>query len=260
VKILRFIDDKNTSWGALDEDELSINTLNTPPFEKINPSKKSIPLKSVKLLPPTIPSKVILVGLNYIDHAKELNMPIPKNPIIFLKPPTSILANGEPIIYPNEAERLDYEAELAVVIRKAARKIPEAQVKDYILGYTCLNDVTARDIQKKDTQWTRAKSFDTFCPIGPWISTDINPDKVNVKSYLNGKIKQASCTSNFIFKIRHLVSFISGIMTLNPGDVISTGTPPGVGPMKRGDTIEIEIEGIGRLKNIISSEKELTRR
>jgi len=169
--------------------------------------------------------------------------------IIFLKPSTTLVAHKENIIYPKGIERLDYEAELALVIKKEAKDIAEEKVKDYILGYTCLNDVTARDIQKKDGQWTRAKSFDTFCPLGPWIETDIDPSNLMIKSYLNGELRQKSATSNFIFSVEYLVSFISRIMTLLPGDVISTGTPKDIGEMKVNDVIEVEIEGIGKLKN-----------
>ncbi len=203
----------------------------------------------MRILSPVQPSKIILVGLNYRDHARELHLAIPKEPVIFLKPPTAVIANAENIIYPLGVKRLDYEAELALVIKKKARNIPAERVKKYILGYTCLNDVTARDLQKKDGQWTRAKSFDTFCPIGPWIETNLDPSNLRIKCRLNNKLKQDSSTANFIFPVEHLVSYISRIMTLLPGDVISTGTPVGVGPMQPGDRVEVEIEGIGKLFN-----------
>lgn len=203
----------------------------------------------MRILSPVQPSKIILVGLNYRDHARELHLVIPKEPVIFLKPPTAVIANAENIIYPLGVKRLDYEAELALVIKKKARNIPAERVKNYILGYTCLNDVTARDLQKKDGQWTRAKSFDTFCPIGPWIETKLDPSNLRIKCRLNNKLKQDSSTANFIFPVEHLVSYISRIMTLFPGDIISTGTPVGVGPMLPGDRVEVEIEGIGKLFN-----------
>ncbi|MCX5725827.1 MAG: fumarylacetoacetate hydrolase family protein [Candidatus Saganbacteria bacterium] len=197
------------------------------------------------------PSKIIAVGLNYTDHAKELNMQIPKSPIIFLKPPTSIIKSGESIYYPESVKQLDYEAELAVIIKDKIKNICPRDSKKHILGFTCANDVTARDIQKLDVQWTRAKSFDTFCPLGPVITDEIDPDNVNIKLYLNGKIKQSGNTKNMIFKVFELVSFISMVMTLLPGDVILTGTPKGVGPMKQGDKVEVEIDGIGKLCNYV---------
>lgn len=198
--------------------------------------------------------KILLVGLNYKKHARELKMAAPSQPVIFSKPNSAIILNGQKIIYPKEVKRLDYEAELALVIKKKARKIKKNQAKKYILGYTCLNDVTARDLQEKDKQWFRAKSFDTFCPIGPWVETNLNPDDLKIESYLNGKLKQSARTSDLIFSIEYLVWFISNIMTLEPGDIISTGTPSGIGPMQAGDKIKIAIEGIGCLENQVTKE------
>lgn len=205
-----------------------------------------IPIKSIR------PTKVVCVGTNYGDHARELNMRIPREPLIFLKSPSSLIYNSDKIIYPPGIGRLDYEAELAVVIKKKAKRVREEEARKYILGYTCLNDVTARDLQKRDGQWTRSKSFDTFCPIGPAIETGLDTSKLKIESYLNGELKQSSCTSDLIFPVERLVAFISGVMTLLPGDIISTGTPSGVGPMKAGDIIEIRIEGIGTLKNEVA--------
>ena len=195
------------------------------------------------------PSKIIAVGLNYIDHAAELRMEIPKNPIIFLKPPSSLIFNNDPIIYPAMTRELHYEAELAVIIKDRIKNIKPEEAAEHIRGYTCGNDVTARDLQRLDGQWTRAKSFDTFCPIGPEIVSDINPDNLTIKLYLNGAVKQSSNTSNMIFKVDDLVSFISQVMTLESDDVILTGTPVGVGPMAVGDEVAVEIEGIGKLVN-----------
>lgn len=197
------------------------------------------------------PSKIIAVGLNYIDHAKELNMKIPDEPIIFLKPASAVIFNNEKIKYPKMSKQVDYEAELAVVIGKKCKNISEKNAKKYILGYTCFNDITARDLQKKDGQWTRAKSFDTFCPLGPHIVSGINPNNLKIELFLNGKLKQSSNTKNLIFKIGKLVSFISKIMTLEKYDVIATGTPVGVGPVKIGDKIEVKIEKIGTLTNYV---------
>jgi 2-keto-4-pentenoate hydratase/2-oxohepta-3-ene-1,7-dioic acid hydratase in catechol pathway len=210
---------------------------------------RKVPLAGATLLPPCSPSKIVAVGLNYRDHAQELGFPIPEEPIIFLKPPTTIIGPGDAIRYPSMSSRVDYEAELGIVIRERASAITPAEAAGRILGFTCANDVTARDLQKKDGQWTRAKSFDTFCPIGPWIETDLDPGDLLVESYLNGERKQSSRTSNFIFTVPRLVSFISNVMTLDAGDLIITGTPAGIGPMQTGDEIEVRVEGIGSLKN-----------
>ncbi|HTY90375.1 MAG TPA: fumarylacetoacetate hydrolase family protein [Methanocella sp.] len=214
---------------------------------------KEYKLDEVKILPPCTPSKIVCVGCNYVEHAKELNERIPEEPVLFLKPPSSLIANEENIVYPKQSQRVDYEAELAVVISRRTRHVKKEKAKDHILGYTCFNDVTARDLQRKDIQWTRAKSFDTFSPIGPFISTDIDPLSLNIKAKLNGEARQSSNTKDMIFNVYSLVEFISGVMTLEAGDVIATGTPPGVGPMKPGDTIEIEVENIGMLRNKVVS-------
>jgi 2-keto-4-pentenoate hydratase/2-oxohepta-3-ene-1,7-dioic acid hydratase in catechol pathway len=199
------------------------------------------------------PSKIICVGLNYKDHAAELKMELPSHPIIFLKPPTALIFNGDSIIYPPQTKELHYEGELAVVIKDRCKNITAEEAPQHILGYTCANDVTARDLQRIDGQWTRAKGFDTFCAVGPEIVQGLDPDALGIKLYLNGKLKQNSNTSNMIFEVEYLVSFISQVMTLLPEDLILTGTPPGVGSMQVGDTVEVEIEGIGRLKNQIAA-------
>ncbi|KAF5435875.1 2-keto-4-pentenoate hydratase/2-oxohepta-3-ene-1,7-dioic acid hydratase [Candidatus Methanophagaceae archaeon] len=197
------------------------------------------------------PTKVVLVGLNYRDHAKELEMPLPAEPIIFMKPVTALIGPEESIRYPPQATRVDYEAELAVIIKDTCKDLAPGDVMAHIEGFTCLNDVTARDIQKRDGQWTRAKSFDSFCPIGPRIVADVDPNNLKIQSFLNGELRQDSNTANFIFTVEELVSFISHVMTLMPGDIIATGTPGGIGAMARGDTIEIRIEGIGTLRNYV---------
>ncbi|NTW67309.1 MAG: fumarylacetoacetate hydrolase family protein, partial [Nitrospirae bacterium] len=183
--------------------------------------------------------------------AGELGMQVPESPILFLKPPTSVIGPGEAIVRPAMSSRVDYEAELGIVIRDRVSRIPPEASRGHILGYTCANDVTARDLQQKDVQWTRAKSFDTFCPVGPWIQTDLDPDDLLVESYVNGERRQSSRTSQFIFGVDLLVSFISQVMTLEPGDLIITGTPAGIGPMQAGDEVEVRIEGIGCLKNVV---------
>jgi 2-keto-4-pentenoate hydratase/2-oxohepta-3-ene-1,7-dioic acid hydratase in catechol pathway len=218
-------------------------------FSSFRITGKKYTLSKVKLLAPCRPSKIIALGLNYLDHAKELKMAIPFEPLIFLKAPSALTGPGDPVMYPNTTHRVDYEAELAIVIKKKAKDVPISRAHDYILGYTCLNDVTARDLQSLDGQWTRAKSFDTFAPIGPWIVDGINPENLRIESYLNKKLKQRSNTKELIFKIEEIVYFVSRIMTLMPGDVIATGTPPGVGPMEKGDTVKIKIDKIGTLSN-----------
>jgi 2-keto-4-pentenoate hydratase/2-oxohepta-3-ene-1,7-dioic acid hydratase in catechol pathway len=213
-------------------------------------------LSELEMLPPTQPSKIICVGLNYKDHATELGMPLPGNPLIFLKPPSAILGHMENIVYPDQAGRVDYEAELAVVIGRRCKNVRSSDAGRVILGYTCFNDVTARDLQKEDGQWTRSKSFDTFAPLGPFIKDGtMDVSDLSIKTRVNSKLRQESRTSNLIFDVPKLIEFISGIMTLEAGDVIATGTPPGVGELFVGDEVEIEIEDIGILKNSVVRNK-----
>ncbi|MFH1847929.1 MAG: fumarylacetoacetate hydrolase family protein [Candidatus Omnitrophota bacterium] len=251
MKIVRFLYKGREHYGILKGK--AIRPLKGSIFGKLISAGKKVDTQKVKLLCPVLPGKIVCAGLNYKDHAKELNMPLPDEPVIFLKPNTAVIGPGDKIRYPAGIGRLDYEAELAIVIKKKCRDVSESQAGRVILGYTCLNDVTARDLQKKDGQWTRAKSFDTFCPIGPCISTDLDPRDASVELLLNGKRRQSASTKNFAFSVNKLVSFVSSVMTLNPGDVIATGTPPGVGPMKAGDTVEVRIKGIGSLVNAVSS-------
>lgn len=206
----------------------------------------------LSVLTPVLPTKIVAVGLNYRYHASELNFKLPDEPLIFLKPASSILPHGEGIVYPDMTNRLDYEAELGIVIGKKVKNINIKEAEEYILGYTAFNDVTARDIQSKDGQWTRAKGFDTFSPFGPYVQTDLeNPQSLKIQAVLNGEIRQNSNTSDMIFPIPYLVSYISRVMTLYPGDVIATGTPEGIGPMNRGDEIRIRIEGLDDLVNTV---------
>jgi len=249
MKLVRFRVQDRIAYGILGSDE--VTELEGDPCRSLRPLALRHAVSGVNLLAPCVPSKVIAVGLNYRDHAAELGMSVPETPIIFLKPPTSVIGPGEAIVYPAMSAQVDFEAELGVVIRDRVRNIGPKEAQAHILGYTCANDVTARDLQKQDGQWTRAKSFDTFCPIGPWIETGIDPSDLLVESYLNGVQQQSSRTSQFVFNIPFLVSFISQVMTLEPGDLIITGTPPGIGPMKPGDEIEVRIKGIGSLINIV---------
>lgn len=210
-----------------------------------------LPLKGQTLLAPVLPSKVVCVGLNYRDHVAEMKEETPSAPVIFIKPSTSVIGPGDEIVRPSQSAQVDYEAELAIVVKKKAKNVAAADAGDYILGYTCANDVTARDLQSLDGQWTRAKSFDTFCPIGPVVTDEVDPDNLKLCLLLNGEVKQQSATSCFIHKAHQLFSFISSVMTLLPGDVISTGTPSGIGPMAKGDLVEVQIEGIGTLANTV---------
>ena len=221
-------------------------------FGKWEVTSRSWPLSSVKLLPPVVPSKIVCVGRNYREHAAEFNNPVPQEPIIFLKPPSSLLAPGDPIVRPSEVKRVDYEGELAVILSRECSQLRDGDdVTPYIAGYTCLNDISARDYQSLDKTWTRAKGFDTFCPLGPWIETELDAGNASVESRLNGKVMQRSDTSLLINSIPRLVEFVSRVMTLLPGDVITTGTPSGIGPMQSGDTVEIEVGGIGILSNTV---------
>lgn len=210
-------------------------------------------LCDVKILPVCKPSKLVCVGLNYTDHAEELSMSLPDEPLLFIKPSTAVIGDHDEIIYPITSKQLDYEGELGIVILDTTHNTKDAT--RHIAGYTVVNDVTARDLQQKDGQWTRAKSFDTFAPIGPVISTGINPETLNITTSVNGEIRQTSNTSKMIFTPRKLVEYVSKIMTLNPGDIIATGTPPGVGELHVGDKVQITIESIGTLENTVKKEE-----
>lgn len=212
-------------------------------------------LPDLLLLPPVQPSKIICTGLNYRDHALELNMQVPDEPILFLKPPSAVIGSLGKIVYPPASSRIDYEGELAIVIGKRCKNIRASEAESVIMGYTCFNDVTARDIQKKDGQWTRSKCFDTFAPVGPYIAdASLEVSDLAIKTRVNGELRQDSSTANLIFDVPYLIEFISGAMTLERGDIISTGTPPGVGELSVGDEVEVEIENIGILKNTVVSQ------
>lgn len=255
MKYIRFLKDEKIKYGLLEKDNM-IREIIGDIFNNYKTTEKVYSLSEISFLPPCIPSKIIAVGLNYFEHANELQMKIPDEPLIFMKPPSALIAHNDNIIYPKMTKQLDYEAELAVIIKNRIKDIEPEDVLVNILGYTCFNDVTARDLQKKDEEWTRAKSFDTFAPVGPFISTELNPDNLEIRLYKNGQLMQDSSTSNMIFKVDKIVSYISKIMTLFPGDIIATGTPPGVGQLKAGDMVEVEIEGIGVLKNKVILKKE----
>ncbi len=250
MKIVRFVPPGKDSifYGVVKDERVTVTVAS--PFEgMIVETSEEYDLNSVKLLAPCQPTKVVAVGLNYKDHAQELGMALPDEPLIFLKPPSSVIGHGDQICCPSSSNQVEYEAELAVVIGKRAKDVIAEDAFNFVLGYTCLNDVTARDLQKKDVQFTRSKSFDTFCPIGPWIETRLDPSDVHVRSYLNGEKRQDSSTSQLVHPVEKLIEFISSVMTLEPGDIIATGTPFGVGKIEPGDEITVEVEGVGRLIN-----------
>lgn len=252
MKLARFLANGEAHFGQIVG--RAILELNGPYFGPCAPTGRQFSLAEVRLLCPVTPSKVVCVGLNYRDHAREMGKTPPEEPCLFMKPDTAVIGPDETIRCPKMSQQVDFEAELGIVIGRPLHRATPQEAKAAILGYTCLNDVTARDLQRQDGQWTRAKSFDTFCPIGPWITDEVDPDALGIELLLNGQRRQHSRTSEFVFKTAELVSFISHVMSLKPGDAIATGTPAGIGPMKPGDVVEVRIEGIGALKNAVAAE------
>lgn len=218
-------------------------------FGEYRRQEAELPLESVRLLAPLQPSKILCIGRNYAEHAKEHEVEVPKVPLLFMKPPSSIANPGEPIILPPHSQQVEHEAELVVVIGKRGRNVTVETAHDYIFGYTVGNDVTARDLQRTDGQWTRAKGFDTFCPFGPWVDTEFDPSDAVITCRVSGQPRQMGSTRDMVFNVNMLIAFISSVMTLEPGDLIFTGTPGGVGPLKDGDEVVVEIEGLGKLSN-----------
>jgi 2-keto-4-pentenoate hydratase/2-oxohepta-3-ene-1,7-dioic acid hydratase in catechol pathway len=254
MRLVRFALEGRTGYGLLKEEQ--VFPLWDSPFSGLTETGEVLALGEVILLAPCEPSKIIALGLNYRDHAAEFGRQVPDEPLIFLKPSTSVIGPDADIIYPQMSRRVDYEAELGVVLAQTTHRVSEERALDYVLGYTCFNDVTARDLQKKDGLFTRAKGFDTFAALGPWIETDIgDPDNVMVEAVINGELRQHTSTNNMVFGVRRLITFISQVMTLLPGDVIATGTPAGVGPMRPGDVVEVRVERIGTLRNRIVAEE-----
>jgi 2-keto-4-pentenoate hydratase/2-oxohepta-3-ene-1,7-dioic acid hydratase in catechol pathway len=252
MKIYRFEHNDRTLWGVLKEENLY--PVSGSIFEKFRVGKRGIPISHVALLPPVEPTKIVAVGRNYLAHSRELGNPVPKEPLLFLKPPSAVIGPNGVISYPEMSERVDYEGELAVIIRRKAQRLSdEIKVEEFILGYTCFNDITARDLQFRDIQFTRAKSFDTFASMGPCIATGLDPAGLRIKTFLNGKLRQSASTRTMLFPVSFLVRYVSRIMTLYPGDVITTGTPEGVGPMVPGDRVDVQIEGIGTLSNTVAA-------
>jgi 2-keto-4-pentenoate hydratase/2-oxohepta-3-ene-1,7-dioic acid hydratase in catechol pathway len=249
MRLVRFRFGDRIATGASDFGSDTIRVLKGTFFEDPLPTGEEVPLDDVRLLAPVLPSKLVCVGKNYAAHAAEFGMEVPEEPLLFLKPSTAVIGPHDPIRLLPISRRVDYEGELAVVIGRIARGVKTEDAGKFILGYTCANDVTLRDLQKTDDQWARAKGFDGSCPLGPWIETDLDPTDVRVETRLNGDIRQAGQTSDMVFGVATLVEFITSFMTLLPGDVILTGTPEGVGKLAQGDVVEVEVDGVGTLSN-----------
>ncbi|MBW1713200.1 MAG: fumarylacetoacetate hydrolase family protein [Deltaproteobacteria bacterium] len=253
MRLVRFDHNGRVSYGRLEGD--GVRPLAGPPWQGLEALGPALPLAAVRLLAPVLPSKIIAVGLNYRDHARESGMKPPDEPLIFSKAVSALIGPGQPVRLPGWAGRVDYEAELAVVIGRKAKNLPQDRAAEAILGLTCLNDVTARQLQRQDGQFTRAKGFDTFCPLGPWIETDLDSTDLAVRAELNGRLVQEGRTRDMIFSVEALISHITRVMTLHPGDVIATGTPAGVGPLSAGDEIVVEVENVGHLANPVTADE-----
>ena len=269
MRIARFSRDDTVAYGVVQEsvpdgvasaaigpdtDGLTIAELQGHPFgvgtDSVRYTGQSYPVADVRLLAPVLPTKVVAIGKNYADHAREMGGEPPDEPVIFLKPSTSVIGPGDPVARPVKlSERVDYEGELAVVIGRLCRDVPPERVSEVIFGYTCANDVTARDLQAKDGQWTRAKGFDTFCPLGPWIETGLDPSDLELTTTVNGEVKQHARTSQLLHDVTAVVCYVTSVMTLLPGDILLTGTPAGIGPLVHGDRVSVAIQGIGALTN-----------
>jgi 2-keto-4-pentenoate hydratase/2-oxohepta-3-ene-1,7-dioic acid hydratase in catechol pathway len=253
MRIIRYqIKNEPPKYGWLLEDKLG--GIQGDLFSSYKRSEADIPRAEVNLLSPVTPSKIVCVGRNYVDHAKELGNEVPKVPLIFMKPPSAIITDGGTILLPPQSQQVEHEGELVAVIGKRGRNITTEDASGYIFGYTVGNDVTARDLQKTDDQWTRAKGFDTFCVFGPWIDTEFDPSDAVLTCRVNGQMRQMASTRDMVFNVNLLVAFVSSIMTLEPGDLLFTGTPAGVGRLEDGDTVEVEIEGLGKLSNSVKAE------
>jgi 2-keto-4-pentenoate hydratase/2-oxohepta-3-ene-1,7-dioic acid hydratase in catechol pathway len=257
VKIARFTTGDEPSYGVVggpDGDQIVASMVGDPLYQGVELTGEQFPLADVRLLAPVIPrSKVVGIGRNYAAHAAELGHDMPDEPLVFLKPNTSVIGPFDPIVYPRESTNVHYEAELGVVIGRICRNVPPETVAEVIFGYTVVNDVTARDLQNKDGQWTRAKGYDSFCPLGPWIETELDTSDVLVSTTLNGEVKQSGSTSLMLFDVAAIIAHVTTFMTLLPGDVIATGTPEGVGPMNPGDQVSVSVAGVGTLTNTVVS-------
>lgn len=252
MKLARVLVAGQPRWGMVEDDRIKL--LSAAPWQDPKPLGGSIPLEDAQLLPPAEPSKIVCVGLNYRAHAQEMGKELPSEPLLFLKSPQALLAPGGTVVLPPDSQQVEHEGELALVIGKPAKNVKAEEALAYVLGYTCLDDVTARDIQRREKVYARAKGYDTFCPVGPWLETDIaDPQNLTLTLKVNGEVRQQGSTSDMIFSVAEVVAFISRIMTLMPGDLISTGTPPGVGPLRPGDRVELTIPEIGTLRHGVAS-------
>lgn len=249
MRLLRFRFGDKIATGASELGSDSIRVLRGTFFEDPLPTGEEVPLDDVRLLAPVLPSKLVCVGKNFAAHAAEFGMEVPEEPLLFLKPSTAVIGPRDPIRSPPISRRVDYEGELAVVVGRLARNVRAEEAGAYILGYTCGNDITLRDLQKTDDQWARAKGFDGSCPLGPWIETDLDPTDVRVETRLNGEVRQAGQTADMVFGVAELLEYVTAFMTMLPGDVLMTGTPEGVGRLAHGDLVEVEVEGVGTLAN-----------
>jgi 2-keto-4-pentenoate hydratase/2-oxohepta-3-ene-1,7-dioic acid hydratase in catechol pathway len=252
MRLVRFRFGDRIATGAIDEASEAVRALAGTFFEQPVPTGEEVPLDDVRLLAPVLPSKVVCLGKNYAAHAAEFGGDVPEEPLIFLKPSTSVIGPGDTIPLPSISRRVDYEGELAVVIGRLARSVRAEDAFRYILGYTCANDVTLRDLQKKDGQWARAKGFDGSCPLGPWIETDLDPNDAPIETRVNGETRQSATTAELVFGVATVIEFITTFMTLLPGDVVLTGTPEGVGRLEPGDRVEVEVDGVGVLANPVA--------
>jgi len=253
MRLVRFRFGDRIATGAVDAGSDAVRVLKGTFFEDPLPTGEEVSLDDVRLLAPVLPSKLVCVGKNYAAHAAEFGLTVPDEPLLFLKPSTAVIGPGDPIRLLPVSKRVDYEGELAVVIGRIARDVRAEDAFRHILGYTCANDVTLRDLQRADDQWARAKGFDGSCPLGPWIETDLDPNDVRVVTRLNGEIRQAGQTSDMVYGVATLIEYITAFMTLLPGDVLLTGTPEGVGKLAAGDLVEVEVEGVGSLANSVVS-------
>ncbi|MEJ2207587.1 MAG: fumarylacetoacetate hydrolase family protein [Anaerolineae bacterium] len=248
TKLIRYRLGRQVDYGLLAEGD--IFRLPSGPWQALHPGERLAALDDVQLLAPCLPSKIVAVGRNYAAHAAEFGHDLPAEPLIFLKPPSSVIGPGAAIVYPRHlSQRVDYEAELAVIVGRRARHIRADQAHAYIRGYTCAYDVTARDLQQRDEQWNRSKGFDTFCPLGPWIVPGLDVSDLAIRCRVNGELQQEGHTRDLIFDVSQLMAYVTAVMTLEPGDVLLTGTPAGVGPLRPGDRVAVEIEGLGTLEN-----------
>jgi 2-keto-4-pentenoate hydratase/2-oxohepta-3-ene-1,7-dioic acid hydratase in catechol pathway len=252
MRIVRYSRQGDVGFGIL-EDE-AVAAISPHPFGAFEYTGERLPISEVRLLAPVLPSKVLAIGRNYAEHARELGNEVPPEPVMFLKPSTSVTGPDDPIVRPQGVGRVDFEGELAVVVGKLVRRLEPADAIQAVLGFTCANDVTARDLQHADGQWTRAKGFDTFCPLGPWIETDLDSSDLAISTLVNGEVRQQARTSQLERGVADLLAFVSRVMTLLPGDVLLTGTPAGVGPLEAGDRVEVEVEGVGVLANEVVAE------